>query len=136
MSETQELKAESEKAIGCLYVAVDESVANEIQDKVFACIDALERDLAAAQKECEELREVNLKLLRSEFPQMCSSCGWIAPQGNRAWSELQAHVRVCPKHVMREVEQERDQLRAEVAELKAERDELRAEIERTHEPND
>lgn len=59
---SDELKKEAERAIGCLYIAVDESVANDVQAKVFACIDKCEADLAELTAERDKAQAGSMSL--------------------------------------------------------------------------
>jgi len=89
--------------------------------------------------------------LRAEVEKMghttwCAYCGeyFVEIADANACDKIGAHIAVCPKHPMREVERERDEARAEVetqhhafmagveerCELARERDEARSEVER------
>ena len=45
-----------------------------------------------------------LRVMRGEFGQICSFCGWEASAGGGAWEDLQAHIKVCPSHPLRAAE--------------------------------
>lgn len=49
----------------------------------------------------EQLRASNeqlLRVVRGDFGQICSYCGWEARPEGATWDELQAHIKVCPEH--------------------------------------
>jgi hypothetical protein len=45
-----------------------------------------------------------LRVVRGEFTQICSYCGWEGAADGEQWEGLQAHVAICPAHPMRQVE--------------------------------
>lgn len=52
--------------------------------------------LAAAEKERDEANDKALHVVRGQFKQICSYCGWESDEGG--WDDLQAHIKVCPEH--------------------------------------
>lgn len=62
---------------------------------------------ATAERERERAEREEAKALhvvRGEFGQICSYCGWETPPGGGAWEDLQAHIKTCPKHPLRAAE--------------------------------
>ena len=60
--------------------------------------DLIER-LESSDYEVNRLQEQNLRILRGEFTQICSYCGFEFPaEGEYSWEDLQAHILVCPHH--------------------------------------
>lgn len=45
-----------------------------------------------------EEKEKNLRIVRGEFGQICSHCGWESSTAGASWEELQAHIDSCEKH--------------------------------------
>ncbi len=65
--------------------------------------------------EVERLTDQNLRILRKEFTQICSYCGFEFPaEGAYSWEDLQAHIHVCPHHPVGKLRAERDMLKAQV----------------------
>lgn len=60
----EQIKSEAHKAIRCLYIAVDETVARGVQDKVWAYFDYLERELFS---KTNLLKELQLQLTPASF---------------------------------------------------------------------
>ena len=44
----------------------------------------------------DEAEVLVLKVMRGNFQQMCSYCGWLSEVGQ--WDELQKHIKTCEKH--------------------------------------
>lgn len=61
-------------------------------------ITTLQQQLAAARLECAEHKERALRVLRRDFTQICSYCGWEATREGAKWEDLQAHIHTCPQH--------------------------------------
>lgn len=70
-----------------------------------------------------ELEAKVLRIVRREFGQICSHCGFEAPAGNESWKVLMDHIKECPVHPLREAE-------SRAASLQEERDRLAARVER------
>jgi len=51
----------------------------------------------------KELEEKIKEVVRGNFKQICSYCGWECPPSN-GWEELQEHIKVCEKHPLRQSE--------------------------------
>lgn len=68
-----------------------------------------------------EAREWVQRMVRETQELRCAFCGETYPPDTAAWNDVQlvAHIEVCPKHPMREVEAERDAARAELEQLAA-----------------
>jgi len=49
-------------------------------------------------QERDGLKAQVLRVVRGEFTQICSYCGWEAPPEGAQWEELQAHIKICPTH--------------------------------------
>lgn len=57
--------------------------------------------LMAVHKTSEALakeREKTLRIVRGEFGQFCSYCGWESSSEGASWGELQAHINNCTAH--------------------------------------
>jgi len=67
-----------------------------------ASVDALYKELAAA-------REKVLRVVRAEFAQICSYCGWESADGE--WEELQDHIHNCQHHPIAKLEADNAALR-------------------------
>lgn len=52
--------SEARKACGCLFIAVDESIARDVQLKVDAAIDYLQKDLDNVRQESKQWKECYL----------------------------------------------------------------------------
>jgi SMC interacting uncharacterized protein involved in chromosome segregation len=50
----------------------------------------------------KELEDKILRMIRGDFNQICSYCGWESKVGE--WEELQTHLKECPSHPLREAE--------------------------------
>lgn len=77
-------------------------------------VDGLEAKLVERTTEREEARDWVRRLTREQRCLTCAFCGAEYPPGTPAANDeaLAAHVRVCPKHPMREAEAEIERLRA------------------------
>lgn len=75
------------------------AVTREWRDEAVKHIATLEAQLAAANDKV-------LRVVRGEFGQICSYCGWESVREGAQWDELQAHIKTCPQHPMREVERQ------------------------------
>jgi hypothetical protein len=79
-------------------------------------LNVISSDLAERLADALEAAEAKvLRVVRGEFTQICSYCGWEGKKGGEQWEGLQAHIAVCPAHPMRKVE-------ARVRELEAQWD--------------
>lgn len=58
--------------------------------------DYYEQKIGDLKDQIKELTEQNLRIVRREFTQICSYCGWESK--GEGWEELQAHLKVCNKH--------------------------------------
>jgi hypothetical protein len=58
--------------------------------------------LSEKEKKIEELENRILRMIRGEFKQICSHCGYETEKGE--WEELQKHLKECPKHPLRQAE--------------------------------
>lgn len=72
-------------------------------------INALEADLARVTRERDEARDWVRRLTVEQRTLTCAFCGQAYPPGSPTHGAevLAAHVRICEKHPMREVEAER-----------------------------
>lgn len=77
-------------------------------------VDGLEAKLVERTAEREEAREWVRRLTSTTRVLTCAFCGMAYPPGTPESNDaaLTAHVRVCPKHPMREAEAEIERLRA------------------------
>lgn len=73
-------------------------------------IERLELDNRILRDRVEKLAVEKLEIVRGQFTQICSYCGFEAPPPN-GWSELQAHIRTCEKHPMRALEAEVERMK-------------------------
>jgi phosphatidylserine/phosphatidylglycerophosphate/cardiolipin synthase-like enzyme len=48
--------------------------------------------------EIARLKNQNLRIVRGEFNQICSYCGWESPGDGDSWDALQSHIRNCEYH--------------------------------------
>jgi hypothetical protein len=71
----------------------------------------------ANRRDCPECAE-KARIVRGQFAQICSACGYEVPAGESSWERLQEHVESCPKHPL-------GKALAENAELREAYDELR-----------
>ena len=81
-----------------------------INDKYYSkdtIVKALQ-DYEQLEAKIAELEEQNLRLLRGEFGQICSYCGWETPASGSSWGELQVHIRMCPKHPVSKLQSQLD----------------------------
>lgn len=76
----------------------------EVSANLVGEIEMLKERLAARDAELAEAKQQVLRVVRGEFGQICSYCGWEGKDGGSSWDELQAHVKVCPSHPLREAE--------------------------------
>lgn len=58
-----------------------------------------------------------MRIAREQFTQICSCCGWEAEASGASWDELQAHIKVCPKHPVSRLTKELEAAQAENDEL-------------------
>ena len=82
MKTIEQLKTECSKALNCLYIAVDESVAADVNSKVKAYIEVLEAAIAA--KNTAFIRKETVGTAQPEIvenPEWCWKCK-IRPQLN------------------------------------------------------
>jgi predicted RNase H-like nuclease (RuvC/YqgF family) len=80
-----------------------------------ACCDPPINQATYADGHIDECRERKLlDVVRGQFTQICSYCGEEMHQPN-GWNELQAHIKMCPKHPLTRA---RDQIAALTADLK------------------
>jgi hypothetical protein len=70
----------------------------------------LEAQLAAANEKV-------LRVVRGDFTQICSHCGWEAQASGASWDELQAHIKECPEHPIRALNEKIVAQQARIAEL-------------------
>jgi hypothetical protein len=49
-------------------------------------------------KKIEKLEEQNIRIVRREFGQICSYCGWETEASGASWEALQEHIQHCKKH--------------------------------------
>lgn len=80
-------------------------------------VTALKEQLAAEVEARRVAEDKALRVVRGDFGQICSYCGWESAQDGASWEELQAHIHVCEKHPVSAFKQ-----RAEQAEAKARED--------------
>ena len=78
-------------------------------------LNQLRTELAAA-------REDKLRIVRGEFAQICSYCGWESADGG--WDELQAHIHNCEKHPVFLLTHELAAARKEIARLRVLHEEM------------
>lgn len=103
----EETKIKMLKALRCLYIAVDESIAKDVQDKVFGHVDALEAKLAEREAQLAKPMSADcagaddqspLELIREKCVQYWNEAnipsaevhailGWIHTQACRAESQ-------------------------------------------------
>ena len=75
------------------------------KESLKARIEELEKESAKIKKlgdRVEELEDRILRMVRGEFKQICSYCGWESMEGQ--WEELKNHLKECPKHPLRKAE--------------------------------
>jgi hypothetical protein len=83
-------------------------------------IDRLQADNARLTEERDEAREWVRKMVRETQELRCAFCGEMYPPGTPDANDeaLSAHIHVCVKHPMRDVEAERDAAQATAAGLR------------------
>jgi hypothetical protein len=59
---------------------------------------AREAIAAALGKQEEHFESEKLRILRGNFGQICSYCGWETAASGGSWEDLQAHVKQCKAH--------------------------------------
>jgi hypothetical protein len=59
----------------------------------------------------EAATEANARIVRGQFAQICSACGYEVPAGESSWETLQAHVETCEKHPVYKLIAENKRLR-------------------------
>jgi hypothetical protein len=69
------------------------------------CVDFLLTENKRLEEQVAELEEKNLAIVRGEFNQICSYCGWESSK-DAGWEELQAHIRECSKHPVNTIRNE------------------------------
>lgn len=74
--------------------------------------------VARIRMKLKKEKEKCLRIVRGEFKQICSYCGWETPPPN-GWEELQSHIRVCPKHPLVKAEERVKELETQLASIKA-----------------
>jgi hypothetical protein len=75
----------------------------------------LKAQLESLADELVSEKEKNLRIVRGEFGQICSHCGWESPTEGASWEELQEHINTCEKHPLFALRAERDALELELA---------------------
>jgi hypothetical protein len=65
----------------------------------------------------EELQAQNLRIVRSDFGQICSYCGWETEPSGTSWHALQEHIQHCKKHPVYQLKKENGKLRNAVNNL-------------------
>lgn len=85
-------------------------------------LDAGAADLKTRTEEREEARDWVRRITTAARVLTCAFCGEAYPPGTPTDNHeaLTAHVRVCAKHPMREVERERDEMRKLLSRLRVE----------------
>lgn len=91
------LKVENEKKSQLIEILQRESLGE------LDTIKKLVTQLEAANVEKAKLQASNLRIVRGDFDQICSYCGWESKPGGASWKELQAHIQVCPVHPVAEL---------------------------------
>jgi hypothetical protein len=84
-SDLAALKAECYQALGCLYIATEQSVADDVNAKVRAYITSLEKHSAPTPNDLAALRRL-LERLRAESSQRYSSSGYMVVGGHEVFS--------------------------------------------------
>lgn len=64
-------------------------------------IDYLLQLAIALEGEKDELEDRILRIVRGDFAQICSYCGWESK--GSGWEELQEHIKTCSKHPLSKV---------------------------------
>ncbi len=54
------------------------------------------------------LAEAVVRVVRGEFGQICSYCGWATEAGGGSWEDLQEHIEGCPKHPLADLRRKLD----------------------------
>ena len=67
------------------------------------------REYADLERRLAEAEEKTLAVVRGEFTQICSYCGFEAPPPN-GWTELEDHIKGCEKHPLVKALKERTEL--------------------------
>lgn len=58
------------------------------------------------QEEFAQVTDQVLRVVRGEFAQICSYCGWEANRDGATWEELQAHIQECKEHPIFKLKEE------------------------------
>jgi hypothetical protein len=66
-----------------------------------------------AEAEATEANDKALRVLRGQFTQICSYCGWEANREGAQWADLQSHIKQCDKHPLVKAEAENKRLESE-----------------------
>lgn len=61
-------------------------------------IDTLQSAQKLAQEERDAANDKALRVLRGQFTQICSYCGWEANREGAQWTDLQSHIKQCEHH--------------------------------------
>ena len=89
--------------------------------------DNLRSAIGELSQENESMKAQVIKVVRGQFSQICSYCGWEALASGASWDELQVHIKVCPKHPLTKAIAENANLQQENQILIEELKEARAE---------
>src|SRR6187402_496346 len=76
----------------------------------FAC-KCVDTQIAELQAEVARLKAEVLRVVRGDFGQICSYCGWESDRKGAAWEELQEHINQCPVHPLTAMKAELDRER-------------------------
>jgi len=58
----------------------------------------LEDHLEPLKKRIAELDDDKVRIVRGQFAQICSACGYEVKAGESSWETLQVHIDACTKH--------------------------------------
>lgn len=111
-------------ALGVTHYVIGQGSCSEQVARLKARAEAAEAALATVTEQRDEANAKAVRVLRGEFTQICSYCGWESP-GPASWEQLQAHIHACELHPIQQLT-----IRAEAAE--AERDALAAQVRVFH----
>ena len=79
------------------------------------------KEIDRLRERVKELEEKLLDVVRGNFPQICSFCGFEAKPPN-GWAELQEHIHSCPVHPLAISRAQNSRLKAELADARLEID--------------
>ena len=78
---------------------------------------ALYAEIDRLRERVRELEDRLLDVVRGNFTQICSFCGFEAKSPN-GWAELQEHIHSCPVHPLAISRAQNSRLKAELAEAR------------------